>query len=485
MLNLPLISRILGFLLAIVGFFLIICSGLASFYEEREVWAFLYAALCNIGGGGLLLFLGRKAERRFMPRDGYLVVAATWVLCSAGGTLPFLFSAHITSFTDAFYTCMSSFTGTGFSCLPHIASLPHSILFWHTLMQWIGGLGIVFFTIAVLPLWGITGVQLFAVEATGMGKDRLHPRIGVTARRIWGLYLLLTLLQALLLQVGGMPLFDSICHALSTTSTGGFSTPNAVQLITQSSYLQYIVSIFMYLSGLNFIVLYLLLSGRARRVWQNDEVKWYTSSVLLFTGIVALMLIMHSGRDWEEGFRSALFHVASIHSSTGFSTEDLNLWPNFIWFILLALMVCGGCSGSTSGGIKSIRVLLLWRVIRGEFRRILHPGIVLPLHVNRRPITTQVVITSIILVLLFLILALVFAFLCMDQGHSFTGAISYSLAALGNTGVALGEFQNPDYLSSLSPLCKWLSSFMMLIGRLELFTVLLLFTPGFWRRGAF
>lgn len=480
MINGRFISRILGLLLQVIAIFLLICAAVAWGYGEEDLEAFLLSALITMASGGIMMLFGRKAPQKFSIRDGYFIVSATWALWSLAGTLPFLLGGYQMSFSAAYYECMSAFTSTGFTAMDNIDSLPHGILFWRSLMQWIGGLGIVFFTIAILPYFGGTGVHLFAAEMTGPTKDKLHPRVAITSRRIWAMYIAITLLEAALLRAGGMPLFDSFCHSLCTTATGGFSTQQAGMSVYDSAYIQYVVSIFMFVSGINFVTLYSLFSSRRRKRIQGDEVKWYTGSTLLCTLFIACALVYFSGRDWEPAFRAALFQVTSIHTSTGFTSEDLTVWPSCTWFPLVLLMISGASSGSTTGGAKCIRLLILYRAVRNEFRRIVHPNAVLPLRIGKQPIGTQTVLTVFICIFLYVGFSLFFAFLCMESGYSFVGSISYCAGCIGNTGAAFGEFGGSS-CSFLSPAWKWASSFMMLVGRLEFFTILLLFTPQFWK----
>lgn len=481
MINIRFIVRVLGSVLQITALFLLICAGVAWAYGEDDLEAFLLSALTAMAFGGLMLPFGRKAQRVFSPHTGYLIVSATWVLWPLIGTLPFLFGGYETSFSAAYYECMSAFTSTGFTVLDNIDSLPHGILFWRALMQWIGGLGIVFFVIAVLPSFGGTGVHLFAAETTGISTDKLHPRIGVTARRIWGLYVVLTTAETLLLQLGGMPFFDSLCHSLATTATGGFSTRQAGISTYHSTYVEYVIACFMFLSGISFTTLYALCSGNKRKLSQCDELKWYIGSTATCTLFITLALALLSGHDWEPAFRAAFFQVTSVHTSTGFLSESINLWPACTWLPLLYLMFSGASSGSTSGGAKCVRLLVLFRAVRNEFRRIMHPNAVLPLRVDGRAISSQVVTTVLIFLLIHVGFGLIFTFVFMECGYSFIGSISYSLGCIGNTGAALAEFSGSS-CSLLPPTLKWLSSFLMLIGRLEFFTILLLFTPQFWKR---
>lgn len=480
MINGKFICKILGLLLLVEACFLLLCAGVSLYYGEDDLKAFLYATLLNGICGSLLWLVGWKAEKKFSPRDGYLVVTVTWILCSLGGVLPFYLGGYVSSITDGFFECMSGFTSTGFTVIERLDTLPRALMFWRALTQWIGGLGIVFFTIAVLPFFGVTGVHLFAAETTGPTKDKLHPRIGVTARRIWGLYVGLTVLETLLLSFGGMSVFDSLCHSFSTTATGGFSMHSDSIAYYHSPYMEYVISVFMFLSGVNFIILFLFLKGKREKLLQHSEFKWYLNSVIICVLVTSVLLFLTSEKGVEEAFRKGLFQIISIHTSTGFVTENYSHWPSLIHLIFLFLMISGACSGSTSGGVKCIRLFILFRAVRNEFKRILHPNAVLPIRVNKHSVAPGVVFTSLIMIFLFLVLALGVTFVYVEMGFSFLGSLSLVLSCMGNTGVALAEF-GPDFTCSALPdYGKWLASFLMLMGRLELFTVLLLFTPQFW-----
>ncbi len=482
MINGRFICKILGLLLVVEASFLLLCGGVSWYSGEDDFLPFMYATLLNGICGGALWALGWNAPRKFSARDSYLVVTATWILCSLGGVLPFYLGGYVPTLADGFFECMSGFTSTGFTVIEGIDQLPRALLFWRGLTQWIGGLGIVFFTIAVLPFFGVSGVHLFAAETTGPTKDKLHPRIGVTARRIWGLYVGLTVVETLFLVGGGMPVFDSIYHSFSTTATGGFSIhPDSIAHY-DSPYAEYVISIFMFLSGINFIILFLFLRGKRKKLFQHSEFKWYLHSVTLCVLITFAILYLTSEKGIEEAFRKSLFQIISLHTSTGFITEDYSYWPSFIQFLFLFLMISGACSGSTSGGVKSIRIFILYRAIRNEFKRILHPNAVLPIRVNKHSLAPGVVLTCLIMVFLFLTLALISTFIYMQMGFTFKGSLSLVLSCMGSTGVALAEFGPAHTCSTLPEGGKWLASFLMLLGRLELFTVLLLFTPQFWRK---
>jgi len=349
--------------------------------------------------------------------------------------------------------------------------------------QWIGGLGIVFFTIAVLPIFGVGGLQLFAAEATGPTHDKLHPRIGVTAKWIWTIYIGLTVAETLLLLWGDMDLFDSICHSMTTTATGGYSTKQASIAFYNSPYIEYVTTAFMFLSGINFTLLFLFfLKGKFKRLFQDAELKWYTYSVLLFTLITTIALILTTPMDTEESFRKAIFQVVSLHTSTGFATADYMEWIPFLWALMAIVMLFGACGGSTSGGMKCIRMVILSKITRNEFKRIIHPSAVLPVRVNKQVITSTT--QSTVLSFAFIYIGLIFVgwMFMMALGVGFSESFGVVVSSIGNVGPGLGSCGPAYSWDALPDIGKWFLSFLMLVGRLELFTILLLFTRSFWKK---
>ncbi|MGL5937421.1 MAG: TrkH family potassium uptake protein [Phocaeicola sp.] len=483
MINIKMISRVLGYLFCIESAFLLLCSFMALYFEESDVPAFFISIASTLTTGLILIFAGRNAERRISRRDGYIVVSLSWVLFSLFGMLPFYLSGYIPSVTDAFFETMSGFTTTGASILNNIEELPHGLLFWRSMTQWIGGLGIIFFTIAVLPIFGLGGVQLFAAEATGVTHDKVHPRIGVTAKWIWSIYLGLTLAEVILLLFGGMSLFDSVCHSLTTTATGGYSTKQNSISAFNSPYIEYVVTIFMFLSGVNFTLLYLFfIKGQFTRLLRNAEFLWYGSIVLLLTAVTAVTLVNTSSMGWEESFRKAVFQIVSLQTTTGFSTADFMLWTPFLWTLMSMVMYLGACAGSTAGGIKSIRIIIMARAVTNEFKRIIHPNAILPIRINKQVISPT--IKSTVLAFIFVYIVIVFAgWLALTAlGMGFAEAYSVVVSSLGNVGPGLGECGPANSWSAIPDAAKWITSLLMLVGRLEIFTILLLFSPSFWKR---
>ena len=476
------IYRITGFLLLIETGLLLCCAGVSLIYREDDLSSFLLSAGLTTLVAILLLALGKGAEKQLNRRDGYVIVSVAWVVFSLFGMLPFYLSHYIPSITNAFFETMSGFSSTGATILDDIEALPHGLLFWRSMTQWIGGLGIVFFTIAVLPIFGVSGVQLFAAEASGPTHDKVHPRIGVTAKWIWGIYAGMTGTLIVLLVFGGMSVFDSICHAFTTTSTGGFSTKQASIEYYHSPYIDYVISIFMFLSGINFTLLLLMFNGKIKKFIHDAELKFYFICVSFFTIFIAFWLYRTCDMGVEEAFRKSLFQVISLQTSTGFATADYMLWPSILWGCLIVVMLIGACAGSTTGGIKCIRMVILFKVAKNEFKHILHPNAVLPVRVNKQVISPSIQSTVLAFTFLYAVIAIISILIMLGFGVGFLESIGTVVSSMGNMGPGLGTCGPAYSWSELPDAAKWLLSFLMLLGRLELFTVLLLFSSDFWKK---
>lgn len=366
--------------------------------------------------------------------------------------------------------------------MDNIESMPHGILFWRAMTQWIGGLGIVFFTIAVLPIFGVGGIQVFAAEASGPTHDKVHPRIGVTAKWIWSIYAGMTGTLIILLMMGGMSTFDSVCHAFTTTSTGGFSTRQASIEYYRSAYIDYVISVFMFFSGVNFTLLLMLFNGKIKKFIHDIELKFYFLSVAFFTLFIAFWLYRTTPMEGEEAFRKSLFQVISLHTSTGFATADYMLWPSVLWGCLVIVMIMGACAGSTTGGMKCIRMVILFKIAKNEFKHILHPNAVLPVRINKHVIASGVQSTVLAFTFLYAVIAVISILVMMGLGVGFMESVGTVVSSIGNMGPGLGQCGPAYTWSALPDAAKWLHSFLMLLGRLELFTVLLLFDSDFWRK---
>ena len=477
------IFRILGFLLLIEAAFMLTSVPVALYYDEPVVESLLLSVGAMAGTGTLLAYICRGAGRDVSRKDGYIVVTLIWVIFSLFGTLPYQLSGAIPDFTDAFFETMSGFSTTGSTILEDIEALPHSILFWRMMTHWVGGLGIVFFTIAVFPIFGIGDIHLFAAESVGPMRAKLHPRISVTARWLLTIYIGLTLICTLFMHVAGMGWFDSLCHSMSTISTGGFSTKQASIAAFNSPAIEYVTTLFMFMGGINLSLLYLLIfKFRVRDMYRDSEFRTYLSIVLVFTIAITAGLVCTSDMPVAESFRTALFQVVSIQTTTGFATANYVLWMPLLWLMLCALMFFGACSGSTSGAMKCMRISILVKVMLNEFKRIVHPNAVIPVRMAGKIVPTGVQSAILAYTVIYIFVLMVGLFVNMGFGLDFLDSFGLSVASVGNVGPAFGHYGPMDSLAVLPAGVKWFCSFQMLVGRLEFFAVLLLFTPIFWKR---
>jgi trk system potassium uptake protein TrkH len=480
--NILQIANLIGFFLVMEGLFMLLGIPFSIYYREKSAFALLYSFLITSGTGAIIWFLTRKGAKNMInKREGFLVVSLTWISISLFGTLPFLISGAIPSFTNAFFETISGFTTTGASILTDIEALPKGLLFWRSMTHWIGGMGIIVLSVAVLPFLGIGGMQLYSAEMPGVTKDKLHPRITETAKRLWGIYVLMTVAETVLLMLGDMPLLDSICHAFGSIATGGFSTQNT-SIGGYSAYIQYIVIIFMFLAGMNFTLHYLALLGNIKQVWRNEEFRIYLYILGGVSLIVTAFLIWKAGMNGEEAFRDALFQVVSIVTTTGYVTSDYLSWPGAVWFFIFLLMFIGGMAGSTGGGIKVIRQLLLFKNAGKELKRAIHPKGVIPVRLNHQAVSQDIIYKVMAFFQLYFLIFMFGAMALSFLGLDFETAIGASISALGNIGPGLGEVGPTGNYHDIPALGKWLLTGLMLLGRLELFTVLILITPSYWRR---
>jgi trk system potassium uptake protein TrkH len=483
MLHFKLINKIIGQLLLIEASLLFWCLGVSLFYHEDDVFAFLSSIIITLAVAFALIATGRHSKNTLSRRDAYLVVTLTWIIFSLFGTLPFLISRYVPDFTDAFFETMSGFTTTGATIIDDVESLPHGLLFWRSLTQFIGGLGIVFFMVALLPSLGGGSIRIFAAESTGPIKTKLHPRLSTSTKWIWMVYLILTIGCTTSYYIGGMNLFDAINFSMSTTATGGFGTRNGSFAFFHSKFLEYACTVFTFLSGVNFALLYAsVFKGKLKKLFHSSEFKFYFFTVLAFSLFITIKLITNNHYDLEHAFRKAVFQVVTFMTTTGFYSENAATWPHVTWVILAIGMFFGACSGSTSGGLKCIRGVMILKIIKNEFIQILHPNAVLPIRVDGVNVSRQKQVTLLAFLATYLILCLLMSSTLIAMGIDNTNAITITLSSLGNVGPTLGIEIGPTMSWSMLPAAaKWLCSFMMLIGRLEIFTVLIIFTPAFWK----
>ena len=474
------VAYLIGLLLAFESMLLLACCCVSIIYGERDLMSFIVSFALCLSVSAILLVYGRRRKCAMSRNEGYIVVALSWVFFSVFGMVPYLWGGFIPNITDAFFETMSGFTTTGATILDNIESMPHGILFWRSLTQWIGGLGIVCFTIVLLPGFGASSQMLYLSEATGVTHNKLYPKTRVMARYIFMVYILLTAVESALLMAGGMGLFDALCHSMTTTATGGFSTKQESIAYWHSPYIEYVVSIFMLLSAINFSLYIVAFKSKWKKLREFVELKWFACSVGLLTLIISAVLFLNNGYSAEEAFRKSLFQVATCHTSCGFATDDYNLWPPFTWMLLIFAMLSGGCTGSTSGGVKNLRLIIIANCIRNQFRQILHPRAVLPVKVgglfDNKLLTTVLVFFAAYLSVAFIGWTLLMAF-----GVGFTEAMSTVISSMGNVGPGLGSFGPAFSWAALPNAAKWILSSLMLIGRLEIFGFLLIFYRSTWK----
>lgn len=484
----------MGLLLLVNGGFMWIASIFSFVYDDGVGLQIVWAGLVTILIGGFIMIFTRKHKKELGKRDGYIIVTFGWIFMSLAGTLPYIFTGTIPSFTNAFFETMSGYTTTGASILNDIEGLPESVLFWRSITHWIGGMGIIVLAIAILPLLGIGGMQLFAAEAPGPSASKLHPRITDTAKRLWLIYVGYTLAETILLKVAGMSFFDAINHSLSTLSTGGFSTKNnSIAHWNGQPLIQYIIMLFMFLAGTNFVLSYFAFKTKFSKIFRDEEFKVYTFFIVGLTVVATLFIYFDANvitttvdhpmvlGEFESALRHGMFQVLAIVTTTGFVSADFTAWAPFLTILFFGMMFLGGSAGSTAGGIKVVRHLLMIKNGIMEFKRTLHPNAIIPVRYNnravQRPIIFNILAFFILYMLSFIIGVLVFSMLGLDFETALGGAAS----SLGNVGPALGDLGPVENYASLPVAAKWWATFLMLIGRLELFTVLILFTPFFWR----
>ena len=474
------VAYLIGLLLAFESMLLLACCCVSIVYGERDLMSFIVSFAVCLSVSAILLVYGRRRKCAMSRNEGYIVVALSWVFFSVFGMVPYLWGGFIPNITDAFFETMSGFTTTGATILDNIESMPHGILFWRSLTQWIGGLGIVCFTIVLLPGFGASSQMLYLSEATGVTHNKLYPKTRVMARYIFMVYILLTAVESALLMAGGMGLFDALCHSMTTTATGGFSTKQESIAYWHSPYMEYVVSIFMLLSAINFSLYIVAFKSKWKKIREFVELKWFACSVGLLTLIISAVLFLNNGYSAEEAFRKSLFQVATCHTSCGFATDDYNLWPPFTWMLLIFAMLSGGCTGSTSGGVKNLRLIIIANCIRNQFRQILHPRAVLPVRVgglfDNKLLTMVLVFFAAYLSVAFIGWTLLMAF-----GVGFTEAMSTVISSMGNVGPGLGSFGPAFSWAALPDAAKWILSSLMLIGRLEIFGFLLIFYRSTWK----
>ncbi len=482
MINIRVISFIAGILLILEGAFMLIAAPISVIYGDPDALYILLSACITLIAGLLLWVIFRKSKKNVGKREGFTIVSLGWVLFSFFGAIPFVISGAIPSYTDAFFETISGFTTTGASILNNIESLSHGLLFWRSMTQWLGGMGIIVLSLVILPILGIGGIQLFTAEVPGPTPDKLHPRIKETAKRLWVIYSLITLTEVILLFIGGMPLFDSVCHSFTTMATGGYSTKQASIAYYSSPYIQYVITFFMMVAGVNFSLSYLAMKFKFKRIWKNEEFRAYLSFIAVFTLVItAALAFTLREQSLEKSFRDALFQVVSIITTTGFTTFNYLEWIPSTVILLLVLMFFGGSAGSTGGSIKIVRIVLVLKNGWLELKRLIHPNAIVPVRLNKEAVKPEIITNVLAFVSVYVLIWVIGVIVVAFMGYDLETSLGAVAATLGNIGPGIGDVGPLYTYSHFSVFGKWFLSFLMLIGRLELFTVLVLFTRSFWK----
>lgn len=482
MINFRFIANLMGKLLMVESAFLLLCACVALLYGESDALAFFYTTSITAVAGFMMTHFIKTKDRILAKKDGYFTVTMVWIVFSLFGCLPYIFGQTISSFADAFFETMSGFTTTGSSILNDIDSLPHATLFWRSLTQWLGGLGIIMLFIAILPSLGIEGRDLYVAETTGPTHSKTSFTFTASARQMWIVYTSLTLLQTFLLMFGGMDFFDGICHSFTTMATGGFSTKQDSIAYWDSAYIQYVIIVFMLMAGTNFGLLFTAIRGNWRKLLRDNEFQLYFLIALLASVIIGLGLYYHQWAGLEKSMRDAAFQVVTLMTTTGFATVDYLLWPPFVCLILFLLFFIGSSAGSTAGGMKVIRVYMLFKNSFIELKRIIHPNGIINVKYNGKTvhpnIMTGIMGFSILYMIVFVIGTIIMT-LCTEDIITASSAV---ITAMSNVGPAFGSLGPMDSFAPLNDFAKLFLAFLMLVGRLEILTVMVLFTRGFWKR---
>ena len=452
----------------------------AWWYHEADMGAWVVSSAITWLSSWWMLLAGRNAEKRVGEREGYVIVATIWLVYSIFGMLPFWLSGALPSITDAWYETMAGFTTTGSTVFTDVAAQTHSILLWRSLMQWIGGMGIIVLSVAILPMFGLGGMQLYSAEVTGVSYEKLSPRIADTAKHMWLTYIVLTIGEGVLLWLFGMGGFDAVCHSMATISTGGFATHND-SVIGYTPAIQWIIMLFMLLSGINFTQLIYAFRGKPQRLFQDEETRWYICACFV-AGLILMGGLLSVTHGHLSSIRIGFFTAVATITSTGFVAADYMIWPPILWVIVFFLMFTGGASGSTAGGMKWVRLAIFAKSAVAEIKRRIHPNAVIPVRFNGHTVSEQTT-SNIMAFMFFYILIIVLATLMFcGCGVGFDESLGIAVSMIGNVGVSIGQWGSSGCYEALPAVAKWGATLVMLIGRLEIFTVLLLFSRALWKK---
>ena len=452
----------------------------AWWYHEADLGAWVVSSAITWLSSWWMLLAGRNAEKRVGEREGYVIVATIWLVYSMFGMMPFWLSGALPSITDAWYETMAGFTTTGSTVFTDVAAQTHSILLWRSLMQWIGGMGIIVLSVAILPMFGLGGMQLYSAEVTGVSYEKLSPRIADTAKHMWLTYIVLTIGEGVLLWLFGMGGFDAVCHSMATISTGGFATHND-SVIGYTPAIQWIIMLFMLLSGINFTQLIYAFRGKPQRLFQDEETRWYICACFV-AGLILMGGLLSVTHGHLSSIRIGFFTAVATITSTGFVAADYMIWPPILWVIVFFLMFTGGASGSTAGGMKWVRLAIFAKSAVAEIKRRIHPNAVIPVRFNGHTVSEQTTSNIMAFMFFYLLIIVLATLMFCGCGVGFDESLGIAVSMIGNVGVSIGQWGSSGCYEALPAVAKWGATLVMLIGRLEIFTVLLLFSRALWKK---
>jgi trk system potassium uptake protein TrkH len=481
--NVKSILYILGSFLFFLGLAMIFPLACALYYGEGDLKALALSMIITMMCGGILYFSFKPDEDITLNhREGFLIVTTVWVFAGFFGALPYLIHGVLPSFTDAFFESISGFTTTGATVITHIEAIPHGILFWRSLTQWLGGMGIIILSIAILPLLGVGGMQLYKAELPSPVKDKLTPRVTETARTLWIVYFIISTVEFIMLLFGGMDVFNALCHTFTTMATGGFSTSDASIAHFHSTYIDAVITLFMVIAGINFTLHYSVLVGNFKSFYKNSELRFYLGITMIAIIIVTFNLRSHIFEDIGSCIRYASFQVVSMLTTTGFTTDNFDQWPALSKTILLLLMFIGGSAGSTGGSIKCLRILLILKHSYMELYRLVHPHAVTAVKLGKKIVYPETMASIWGFFILYLAMTVAASIIMTALGLDMMTAFSSVAATIGNVGPGFGGVGAASTYSEIPMLGKWVLSFCMLAGRLEIYTVMILLIPEFWKK---
>lgn len=481
--NIRFVIKVLGMMFILESLFMSSAMLVSLYYGGDDFYPLLISCGIMLLTGFCFFLAGRNAKDVGNGRrEGMLIVTLTWLLLSFLGMLPYYLGGYVNTLADAYFETISGFTTTGASIMTDIEALPEGILFWRSLTQWQGGIGVIVFTVALLPIFGVGASQMFEAETTGITHERFLPRVTQVAKRIWGVYLLLTVCVFLFLLAGPMNAFDAVNHALTLIATGGYSTKNASLAHWNSAYVEYVSIVSMFIGALNMTLVYFCFKGQFKKLFKDEEFRWFAGFIVITTAVIAGWISYNNFAEGEDAIRSAAFQVVTLISGSGFATVNFIEWGPFIWIIALILMLISGCAGSTSGGLKMSRFVVLAKNLSNTFKKQTHPQAIIPVRMNGKAISGDVVHRILAFAFAYLGLIVVSCLFLSFLGLGFEEAVGAAVSSMGNVGPALGDLGPVSNYAAIPEAAKWYLGFLMMVGRLEIFTVLTIFIPGFWKQ---